>query len=57
MDSGHDAAPLAGLAWSSASAAPPRGFSAVSGIGGAGIEWGQGLLRQGRSLALTRAPL
>uniref|UniRef100_A0A671FSU0 Multivesicular body subunit 12A n=1 Tax=Rhinolophus ferrumequinum TaxID=59479 RepID=A0A671FSU0_RHIFE len=30
MDPGHDAAPLAGLAWSSASAPPPRGFSAIS---------------------------
>eukprot|EP00069_Balaena_mysticetus_P019858 bmy_02595T0 len=28
--SGADAAPLAGLAWSSASAPPPRGFSAIS---------------------------
>uniref|UniRef100_A0A8D0Z9J8 MABP domain-containing protein n=1 Tax=Sus scrofa TaxID=9823 RepID=A0A8D0Z9J8_PIG len=27
---GTDAAPLAGLAWSSASAPPPRGFSAIS---------------------------
>ncbi|XP_016064907.1 PREDICTED: multivesicular body subunit 12A isoform X4 [Miniopterus natalensis] len=30
MDPGPDAAPLAGLAWSSASAPPPRGFSAIS---------------------------
>ncbi|ELK19156.1 Multivesicular body subunit 12A [Pteropus alecto] len=30
MDLGHDAAPLTGLVWSSASAAPPRGFSAIS---------------------------
>ncbi|XP_059862676.1 multivesicular body subunit 12A [Delphinus delphis] len=28
--SGADAAPLAGLAWSSASGPPPRGFSAIS---------------------------
>nr|KAF6349454.1 multivesicular body subunit 12A [Myotis myotis] len=30
MDPGPDAVPLAGLAWSSASAPPPRGFSAIS---------------------------
>ncbi|XP_045709506.1 multivesicular body subunit 12A [Phyllostomus hastatus] len=30
MDPGPDGAPLAGLAWSSASAPPPRGFSAIS---------------------------
>ncbi|KAK2087660.1 Multivesicular body subunit 12A [Saguinus oedipus] len=33
---GTDSAPLAGLAWSSASAPPPRGFSAVSGVEGRG---------------------
>lgn len=31
MDPGTDSAPLAGLVWSSASAPPPPGFSAVSG--------------------------
>nr|KAF6309771.1 multivesicular body subunit 12A [Pipistrellus kuhlii] len=30
MDPGPDAMPLAGLVWSSASAPPPRGFSAIS---------------------------
>lgn len=45
---GANGMPLAGLAWSSASAPPPRGFSAVSDVRGPGtgrrrrpgVEWG-----------------
>lgn len=57
---GANGMPLAGLAWSSASAPPPRGFNAVSDVRGpgteaaaGGCEWGAARLRPGNILALT----
>ncbi|TKC50133.1 hypothetical protein EI555_001219 [Monodon monoceros] len=48
--SGADGAPLAGLAWSSASGPPPRGFSAVSNIRGPGTNRERGGDTRGRGL-------